>query len=101
MPLFPNDPTAESLPPPTAPVPDLPTKGLPEKPTIPDEELRQHADALIRHLAIIAPGTGNADLDTRLDKLTTRLNQRLAVCREQTSGNKLRRSLKCWRTHAS
>lgn len=89
MSLFPNDSTSESLPPPTAPVPDLPTKGLPEKPTIPDEELRQHADTLIRHLAIVAPGTGNSDLETRLNKLTTRLNQRLAVCREQTSGSKL------------
>ncbi|MDW5267648.1 MULTISPECIES: glucoamylase family protein [Acidobacteriaceae] len=89
MALFPNDSTSESLPPPTAPVADLPTKGLPEKPTIPDEELRQHADTLIRHLAIVAPGTGSIDLETRLSRLTVRLNQRLAICREQTSGNTL------------
>ena len=56
MSLFPSDHTSESLPPPTAPVSDLPTEGLPEKPTIPDEELRQHADTLIRHLEIVGPG---------------------------------------------
>jgi hypothetical protein len=70
-------------------VTDLPTEGLPEKPTIPDEELRQHADTLIRHLAIVAPTASNTDLEARLDRLTTRLNQRLAVCREQVSDNKL------------
>lgn len=89
MSLFPNDPTSDSLPPPTAPVTELVTKGFPEKPTIPDEELRQHADMLIRHLAIVAPGTGNDDFDARLKKLTIRLNERLAICREQTSGNQL------------
>ncbi|HUZ97345.1 MAG TPA: glucoamylase family protein [Edaphobacter sp.] len=89
MALFPNDSTFEGHAPPTAPVPDLPTKGLPEKPTIPEEELRQHANTLIRHLAIVAPGTGGIDLERRLGKLTVRLNQRLAICREQTSGNTL------------
>jgi cyclic beta-1,2-glucan synthetase len=88
MSQLPTDHTSESLPP-TAPVSDLVTEGLPEKPTIPDEELRQHADTLIRHLEIVAGATDNDDFDARLTKLTTRLKARLAICREQTSGNQL------------
>lgn len=90
MPLFSSDPTSEKLPPPpTAPVPDLPTKGLPEKPTIPDEELRQHADMLIRHLEVVAPGISSNDFDKRLERLRTRLDERLAICREQATPDEL------------
>ncbi|MEO8736655.1 MAG: glycosyl transferase, partial [Edaphobacter sp.] len=89
MPLFPNDHTAESHPPPTAPVSDLPTKGLPEKPTIPEEELRQHADTLIRHLEIVASGTGKDDLEKRLSTLTARLDERLLICRKEATPNQL------------
>jgi len=88
MSQLPTDHTSESLPP-TAPVSDLVTEGLPEKPTIPDEELRQHADMLIRHLEIVGQANGNSDFEARLEKLTTRLKERLAVCREQTSGSQL------------
>jgi cyclic beta-1,2-glucan synthetase len=88
MSQLPTDHTSEILPP-TAPVSDLVTAGLPEKPTIPDEELRQHADTLIRHLEIVARGNGNDDFQARLEKLTVRLKERLAICREQTSGNQL------------
>ena len=83
-----KDHTSENLPL-TAPVSELPTEGLPEKPTIPDEELRQHAAALIRHLEIVAPGKDNAGFDARLDKLATRLNQRLAICRKEVSSDNL------------
>ena len=88
MSQLPTDHTSESLPP-TAPVSDLVTEGLPEKPTIPDEELRQHADMLIRHLEIVGQANGNSDFEARLERLTTRLKERLAVCREQTSGSQL------------
>jgi cyclic beta-1,2-glucan synthetase len=70
MSQLPTDHTSESLPP-TAPVSDLVTEGLPEKPTIPDEELRQHADTLIRHLEIVAGATDNELLEsTRMLKGT-------------------------------
>ncbi|HEV2711259.1 MAG TPA: glucoamylase family protein [Edaphobacter sp.] len=88
MSQLPTDHTSESLPP-TAPVSDLVTEGLPERPTIPDEELRQHADTLIRHLEIVGRGSGNDGFESRLEKLRTRLKERLAICREQTSGNQL------------
>ncbi|MEO6909585.1 MAG: glycosyl transferase, partial [Edaphobacter sp.] len=89
MSLFPNDPTSENLPPPTAPVSDLPTEGLPEKPTIPDEELRQHADTLIRHLEIVPVENSRSNFEMRMSKLTARLNERIAVCRKQVTGNGL------------
>jgi cyclic beta-1,2-glucan glucanotransferase len=88
MSQLPTDHTSESLPP-TAPVSDLVTEGLPEKPTIPDEELRQHADTLIRHLEIVARGGGNDGFEARLSRLTIRLKERLAICRDQTSGSQL------------
>src|ERR1700710_2081877 len=88
MSQLPTDHTSESLPP-TAPVSDLVTEGLPEKPTIPDEELRQHADTLIRHLEIVGRGSGNDDFEARLTRLTTRLKERLAICRDQISGSQL------------
>jgi hypothetical protein len=89
MSLFPHDHTSETLPPPTAPVSDLPTEGLPEKPTIPDEELRQHADTLIRHLEIVTPTKERDDLGTRLNSLAVRLKERIRVCRKEVSGNEL------------
>lgn len=88
MSQLPTDHTSESHPP-TAPVSDLVTDGLPEKPTIPDEELRQHADTLIRHLEIVGRGNGKDGFEARLTRLTTRLKERLAVCREQITGNQL------------
>jgi hypothetical protein len=70
-------------------VSDLPTEGLPEKPTIPDEELRQHADTLIRHLEIVAATTSQDDYEARLSKLTSRLEERLLVCRKEASTDTL------------
>ena len=89
MTLFPNDHTSESLPPPTAPVSDLPTEGLQEKPTIPDDELRQHADTLIRHLEIVPSATGGKDYENRLKRLAERFQQQLATFQRQVPDNRL------------
>ncbi|HZY63531.1 MAG TPA: glucoamylase family protein [Edaphobacter sp.] len=89
MSLFPHDHTSESLPPPTAPVSDLPMEGLPEEPSIPDEELREHAGTLIRHLEIVPVTAGKDDFIVRLNRLKLRLEERMIACRALVSGTQL------------
>lgn len=84
MPSSSSDHTHE-ITPPTAPVSDLPLEGLPEKPTIPDEELRQHAETLIRHLEIVPAVKTKDDFAARLAALTLRLDERIRVCRREAT----------------
>ena len=75
--------------PPTAPVLDTPTGGLPEKPAVSDAELREHADALARDWEM-APGSAKQDGFTkRLQRLEARLSALLQKCRAIASPQEL------------
>lgn len=87
MSLFPHDHTSESVAPPTAPVSDLPIEGLPEEPSVSAEELRQHARALARKLEMAE--AGKSDLVARLNRLKTRMEERMVACRAAVTGTEL------------
>jgi len=61
--------------PPTAPVEEMPTAGLPEEPATSDAELRSAADALARSLRQEPPETGEENLARYLEGLRSRLNE--------------------------
>ena len=66
----------------TAPLPELPTDRLPERPAVSDEELRRHAAALAAQWQMAHHSTVKTDhLPERLKSLKTRLDARLTACR--------------------
>lgn len=66
----------------TAPLTEVPTDRLPEKPAVSDEELRGHAVALAAQWQMAHHSTVKDDhLPERLKSLKTRLGERLAACR--------------------
>lgn len=80
-----NPIAAEHALPPTAPALELPTAGLPEKPSVSDAELRQRADALSRQWEMV-PANSKADgLSVRLKRLEERLTETLRTCRKTAS----------------
>jgi cyclic beta-1,2-glucan synthetase len=73
----------------TAPVPDFPSGGLPESPTVTEGELRVHADELVARWKPVATAAVDNNLLKRRTELRARLGERLRVCRRIASSNQL------------
>ena len=69
----------------TLPPVEIPVKGLPERPSVSDEQLRSHADLLIRQWETLPPAAKDTSLPQRLKDLARRLELRLAVCRRTSN----------------
>ena len=83
---FSEDPvTSEHALPPTAPALDLPTAGLPEKPSVPNTVLQERAEALGRQWEMVPPNTKKDGLSARLTHLKERLTEVLRACRKTAS----------------
>ncbi len=80
-----NPTAAEHALPPTAPALELPTAGLPEKPTVSEAELRQRADELSRQWEMVPANTKADGLAARLARLKERLTETLRTCRKTAS----------------
>ncbi len=85
-PAIPRDPIgSEHVLPPTAPALDLPTNNLPEKPTVTDAALREHANALSRQWEMLPLDPNQTGFSQRLTTLKTRLSDLLRLCRKTAS----------------
>jgi cyclic beta-1,2-glucan synthetase len=84
-----NPTTAEHALPPTAPALEMPTAGLPEKPTVSDSELRERADALSRQWEMVPANTRADGLAARLTHLKQRLTEILRTSRKTASIHEL------------
>ena len=85
-PAIPRDPIgSEHVLPPTAPALDLPTNNLPEKPTVTDAALREHANALSRQWEMLPLDPNQTGISQRLTTLKTRLSDLLRLCRKTAS----------------
>lgn len=83
MASFSEDPiVSEHALPPTAPALELPTAGLPEKPDVPDAELRQCALALSAQWQMVPHDTRTGGFPARLARLKQRLSDTLRICRK-------------------
>jgi cyclic beta-1,2-glucan synthetase len=82
-----EDPIAsEQAPPPTAaPALELPTAGLPEKPSVSNAELQERAETLSRQWEMVPAGTKADGLPLRLIRLKERLTETLRACRKTAS----------------
>jgi cyclic beta-1,2-glucan synthetase len=89
MASLPDDVTFEHASPLTAPVLDVKTTGLPEKPTASEAELRRHADVLAEGWEPLSRKTGDADLAKWLTQLSVRLKERLRLCRKGVDTKKM------------
>jgi len=69
----------------TAPGLELPTAGLPEKPSVSNAELQERADALSRQWEMVPPGAKANGLSLRLIRLKERLTETLRACRKTAS----------------
>lgn len=76
-------------PPQTAPVLDVPTGGLPEKPSVSDEALREHADALAAEWETFPTGVKQDGFAERLERLEDRLANLLGKCRATATTQEL------------
>jgi cyclic beta-1,2-glucan synthetase len=77
--------TSEHALPPTAPALELPSAGLPEKPSVSDAELQQRAEALSRYWEMVPASTKADGLSARLISLKKRLTEILRACRKTAS----------------
>ncbi len=84
-PLSKDQIASEPVLPPTAPALELPTAGLPEKPSVSNAELQERADALSKQWEMVPPGTRTDGLSARLTKLQERLAKILRACRKTAS----------------
>jgi cyclic beta-1,2-glucan synthetase len=85
-----KDPIAsEPALPPTAPALEVPTAGLPEKPSVPTEELCQRADSLSRQWEMVPPNTKIVGLSERLTRLQERLAEVLRASHKTASIHEL------------
>ena len=66
--------------PPTAPVLDLPTRGLPERPGVDDAELRAAARTMSSRWEMLPADEQKIDLEQRLERLGNRLKGALRTC---------------------
>ncbi|HEX3471802.1 MAG TPA: glucoamylase family protein [Silvibacterium sp.] len=73
----------------TAPVLDMPTGGLPEKPAATESELRERADALARQWEMLPDGVKRAGFPDRLRRLQARLAGLLRMCSASASTQEL------------
>src|SRR5260370_42049550 len=69
----------------TAPGLELPTAGLPEKPSVSNAELQERAEALSRQWEMVPAGTKEDGLSLRLIRLKERLTETLRACRKKAS----------------
>jgi cyclic beta-1,2-glucan synthetase len=65
----------------TAPTLDMRAGGLPEAPTVSDAELRKRADGLTAQWELVAPSDHSAEFKSRIERLKSRLKQRLQICK--------------------
>ena len=82
-----EDPIASehALPPTDAPALELPTAGLPEKPSVSNAELQERAESLSRQWEMVPAGTKADGLSLRLIRLKERLTETLRACRKTAS----------------
>ena len=66
----------------TAPTFEMPAAGLPEKPSVPDDVLRDCAIALSREWEMVPPDSRKGGFSARLARLKERLSQVLRTCRK-------------------
>ncbi|MBV8629577.1 MAG: glycosyl transferase, partial [Silvibacterium sp.] len=78
------DPKISEHVPPSAPVPETPTAGLPERPSVSDAALREHADKLARGWEMARGDPKQAGFSKRIERLENRLAHLLARCRAIT-----------------
>ncbi len=71
---------AEHILPPTAPA--IPSAGLPEKPSVSEDELRQAAIALSRQWEMVPPNSSKGGFSSRLARLKERLSQVLRTAKK-------------------
>jgi cyclic beta-1,2-glucan synthetase len=76
---------AEHTVPLTAPALDLPTNTLPEKPSVTDAALREHAEALSKQWEMLPVDPNQIGFAQRLTTLKTRLSDLLRLCRKTAS----------------
>jgi cyclic beta-1,2-glucan synthetase len=85
-PTVPADPIgSEHALPPTAPALDLPTNNLPEKPSVTDAALRDHAATLSRQWEMLPVDPSQTGFSQRLTSLKIRLSNILRLCRKTAS----------------
>jgi hypothetical protein len=80
---------AEHILPPTAPALDIPTNTLPEKPSVTDAALREHAEALSKQWEMLPVSPNQTGYALRLESLKTRLTNILRLCRQTASIHEL------------
>src|SRR5579862_4704476 len=80
---------SDYAPPSTAPVPDTPTGGLPEKPAVSDAHLRERADVLASEWETSRGGARQDGFSKRLERLGERLEALLDRCRALPSTREL------------
>jgi cyclic beta-1,2-glucan synthetase len=92
-PIAPTDQTAsvaaEHTLPLTAPTLDMPTNSLPEKPSVTDAALREHAEALSKQWEMLPIDENQTGYAQRLKTLKTRLSNLLRLCRQTASIHEL------------
>jgi hypothetical protein len=76
---------AEHAVPLTAPALELPTNNLPEKPSVTDAALREHAEALSKQWEMLPVDPNQTGFAQRLTTLKTRLSDLLRLCRKTAS----------------
>ncbi len=84
-PLSEDPVTSEHALPPTAPTLDLPTVGLPEKPSVSNALLQERAEILSSQWEMVPPNTKKDGLSARLAHLKARLTEVLRACRKTAS----------------
>jgi hypothetical protein len=84
-PLSEDPVTSEHALPPTALALELPSAGLPEKPSVSDAELQERAEALSRQWEMVPTDPKSDGLSARLIRLKERLTEILRACRKTTS----------------
>jgi cyclic beta-1,2-glucan synthetase len=84
-PLSKDSIASEQALPPTAPALELPSAGLPEKPSVSNAELQERAETLSRQWEMVPPGTKANGLSSRLIRLKERLTEILRACRKTAS----------------
>ena len=80
---------SEYAPPSTAPVLDVPTGSLAEKPSVSDEQLREHASALARQWEMLPGKVKHDGFRKRLELLEDRLTDLLQRCRARATSQEL------------
>jgi cyclic beta-1,2-glucan synthetase len=89
MPELENNPGAEQSLPPTAPISELKITGLPERPTVSDEALRQNAAHLALSMQMVKPSQPLADLEARIKALKVRLLERMRSSKSLVTSQEL------------